>query len=184
MATSSVRLHHCTAALACALLLPLGGCRSRGNPFHMSAHAAAWNASKQSARQDLSAIPLPSKSTYLAIDQQSQWQNPFLTVESNMIQLRIFLADQNSSDIDRGGMTRLSSARKHTLNIRPKDLPRALAALPSGAWPYGRVVAVGEERPGSRNRTTLANNVSVTIAALQDMGLVVDDWTDPSRLVH
>ena len=165
-------------------LLSLTGCRGHGDPYNMSARAAAWNNSKQSARQDLAEIPLPSKSTYLTIDQQTQWQNPFLTVETNMIQVRIYLADENSSDVDRGGMTRLSAARKHILNIRPKDLPRALASLPNGAWPYGRVIAVGEEQTTAQDRQQLGSNVAVTRDALKDMGVVVDDWTDPARLMH
>ena len=168
----------CFAALLCGTLLLLVGCRG-GDTFNMSAHSADWKAAKADARQELSGLPLPLKSTYLSITQATQWQNPFLTVESNMIQIRIYFTDANSSDIDRGGMTRLSVARKHVLNIRLKDLPRALAALPNEAWPYGRVVAIGQETEYPRNRPRVRANVSVTIAALKDMGVVVDDWTQP-----
>ncbi len=170
-------------ALLFVAMLSITGCK-HGDPFNMSTRATAWNAAKQSARQELTEIPLPSKTAYLSIDQQSKWQNPFVTVESNMIQIRIYLADENSSDVDRGGMTRLSAARKHILNVRPKDLPRALVALPDGAWPYGRVVAVGEELETPRNRPRLRNNLAITASALRDMDVVVDDWTDPSRLMH
>jgi hypothetical protein len=169
------------STLLLAALLVVAGCKSSGNPYDMSTRAAAWKESQQSARQDLTEIPLPAKTSYLSIDRQSRWQNPLLTVDVKMIQLRIYLADQNSSSIDRGGMTRISAARKHVLNIRPKDLPRALSALPDGAWPYGRVVAVGEEKPTPRNRSRLAANLAVTISALNDMGVVVDDWTNPAR---
>ncbi len=157
-------------------LLLVSGCR-QNNSFNMSAHAASWNAAKTNARQELDQLPLPSKSTYLAIDHQSQWQNPFLTVETNMIQIRIYLPDENDSPIDRGGLTRLSSARKHILNVRFKDLPRALVALPDGAWPYGRVVAVSRESETPQDRTLVETNMAATIGALKDMGLVVDDWT-------
>lgn len=155
----------------------VGGCKSHGDPFNMSARAAAWNASKSSARQELTEIPLPSKSTYLTIDQSSRWLNPFVTVESNMIQVRIYMPDENSSPVDRGGLTRLSSARKQILNVRPKDLPRALVALPDAAWPYGRVVAVGEEIETPQNRTRLRSNLAITIGALKDMDIIVDDWS-------
>jgi hypothetical protein len=117
------------------------------------------------------------KNDYLAIDQESKWQNPFLTVESNMIQIRIYLADENSSPVDRGGLTRLSAARKHILNIRPKDLPRALSSLPDGAWPYGRVVAINEELEAPQNQARLRRNLAITVDALKDMGIVVEDWT-------
>ncbi len=166
--------------LCLGALLLANGCR-QNNSFNMSAHAASWNAAKTNARQELDQLPLPSKSTYLAIDQQSQWQNPFLTVETNMIQIRIYLPDENDSPIDRGGLTRLSSARKHILNVRFKDLPRALVALPDGAWPYGRVVAVSRESETPQDRTLVETNMAATIGALKDMGLVVDDWTHRGR---
>jgi len=47
-------------------------------------------AAKTSARQELTQIPPPLKSVYLNINQEPQWQNPFLSVEQNMIQLRIY----------------------------------------------------------------------------------------------
>lgn len=172
------------SALLAGLLFSAAGCRSRDNPYDMSVRTAAWNASKQAAQQDLSEIPPPSKSIYLSIDQDSQWKNPFLTVNSNIIQLRIYLTDENTSSIDRGGMTRLSVARKRVLSLRPKDLPRALASLPDGAWPYGRVVAVGEQHTTPQNRAQLEKNVAITIRALDDMGIVVDDWTDPARRIR
>lgn len=145
----------------------------------MSRHAAAWTASKRDARQELTQIPLPKKSSYTAIDRESQWQNPFLSVESNTIQLRIYLADQNSSDFDRGGLTRLQAARKQTLNVRLKDLPRALSSLPDSAWPYGRVVAVAEALEAPRYRPQLQSNLNVTVKALEEMGIVVDDLDNP-----
>ncbi len=99
-----------------------------------------------------------------------------------MIQIRIYFADENSSAVDRGGLTRLSSARKHILNVRLKDLPRALIALPDGAWPYGRVVAVSKELGAPQDRNLVDHNLAVTVSALKDMGLVVDDWTDRGPL--
>lgn len=163
-------------ALAASGLLLGSGCR-RGDSFDMSRRTASWNAAKNNARQELTEIPTPSKSDYAAVDQESQWQNPFLTVETAMIQLRIYLPDENSSAVDRGGMTRLSAARKHTLNVRLADLPRALTALPDGAWPYGRVVAINTQLAPPQDQKLLHKNLGITIAALQDMGIAVDDWT-------
>jgi hypothetical protein len=173
-----------TALLALALLasLAVSGCRSSGNTFDMSRHAAKWVAAKTSARQELTQIPLPLKSVYLPIDQESQWQNPFLSVEQNMIQLRIYLPDENSSPIDRGGITRLSSARKQVVNVRLAELPRALASLPNGAWPYGRVVAIGRESETPQNRAWFPNHLSITVSTLQEIGVVVDDWNHPTML--
>lgn len=163
------------AALSFSTVMSMAGCRDRGNPFDMSHRAAAWSLSKQEARRALAQIPLPAKSVYASIDKEAKWQNPFLTVESNTIQLRIYLADQNSSQFDRGGLTRLNAARKQTLTIRLKDLPKALSSLPGGAWPYGRVVAVGEALEPPRYSSQLRANLAVTVSALNDMGIVADD---------
>lgn len=169
----------CLAVVAFATLLLLGGCRN-GNSFDMSHHAAAWNASKTQARQELTQIAAPSKSTYLAITHPDQWKNPLLTIDSNMIQLRIYLPDENSSTIDRGGLTRMAAARKQVLNIRLADLPQALSALPDGAWPYGRVVAIAAEQQTPQNRNWFPNHLQITTNTLQDMGIVVDDWNNPA----
>lgn len=169
-------------ALAAFTSLAVSGCRNSGNSFDMSRHTATWAAAKTSARQDLTQIPPPLKSVYLNIDQEPQWQNPFLTVEQNMIQVRIYLPDENASPIDRGGITRMSSARKQVVNVRLAELPRALASLPNGAWPYGRVVAIGREKETPQNRAWFPDHLAITVRALQDMGVVVDDWNHPTAL--
>jgi hypothetical protein len=169
----------CLVTLVFSASLAVSGCRHAGNTFDMSGHAAEWAASKSAARQELVQIPSPSKSTYLTIDQEAQWQNPFLSIEQNMIQLRIYLPDENSSAIDRGGLTRMSSARKQVLNIRLVELPRALSALPAGAWPYGRVVAIGRERQTPQNRAWFPSHLEITVRTLEDIGVVADDWNHP-----
>jgi hypothetical protein len=170
------------ALLVLSACLAVSGCRNSDNTFDMSRHAARWAAAKTSARQELSQIAPPLKSVYLNINQESQWQNPFLSVEQNMIQLRIYLPDENSSPIDRGGITRLSSARKQVVNVRLAELPRALASLPDGAWPYGRVIAIGKEKKTPQNRAWFPDHLDITVRALQDMGVVVDDWNHPAAL--
>lgn len=169
-------------ALALFASLAVSGCRDSGNTFDMSRHAAKWAADKTAARQELTQIPPPLKSVYLNINQEPQWQNPFLSVEQNMIQLRIYLPDENASPIDRGGITRLSSARKQVVNVRLAELPRALSSLPDGAWPYGRVVAIGREKDTPQNGAWFADHLNITVRALQDMGVVVDDWNHPAVL--
>ncbi|MFZ0518895.1 MAG: hypothetical protein WCD77_19015 [Acidobacteriaceae bacterium] len=168
-------------ALALGVSLAVSGCRN-SDSFDMSRHAAKWTAAKSSARQELTQIPPPLKSVYLNINQESQWQNPFISVEQNMIQVRIYLPDENASPIDRGGITRLSSARKQVVNVRLAQLPRALSSLPDGAWPYGRVVAIGKEKDTPQDRAWLPNHLDITVRTLQDMGVVVDDWNHPVAL--
>ena len=169
-------------ALVFSVSLLVGGCRQSGNTFDMSAHAARWAAAKTSARQQLAEVPPPRKDIYASIDQESRWLNPFLSIEQNMIQLRIYLPDENSSSIDRGGITRLRAARRLVVNIRLAELPRALSSLPDGAWPYGRVVAIGRDPGAPQNRAWFSNHLEITVRALQDMGVVVDDWNHPAMM--
>ncbi|MHB8303289.1 MAG: hypothetical protein ACYDC6_10705 [Acidobacteriaceae bacterium] len=167
------------STLAVCLLSILAGCRHRGDGFNAARNPAAWNASKSSARQELSDIPQPSKNAYMAIRREPQWQNPFLSVGRNMIQVRIFLADDNDSQLDRGGLTRTSAARRQVLNVRLADLPRALASLPNDVWPYGRVVAVGEGLSDAQDRAQVRRNWEATVDALNDLGVVVHEWNGP-----
>jgi hypothetical protein len=179
----SVRLRSAALlALAISASLAVSGCRNQGNTFDMSRHAAQWAAAETAARQELAQVPPPLKSVYLNIDQEPQWQNPYLSIEQNMIQLRIYLPDENASPVDRGGLTRMRSARKQVVNIRLAELPQALSSLPDGAWPYGRVVAIGREKETPQNRAWFPNHLEITVRALEDMGVVVDDWNRPAAM--
>jgi hypothetical protein len=62
------------------------------------------------------------------------------------------------------------------------DLPAALNAVPQNFWPYGRVVAVEEahEVPVSA-RPEVRLNVEAVIKTLNDLGVVVYEWTDSGR---
>lgn len=167
------------AAFALGLLLLLSGCRRNGDDFKIAENASSWRAARDSARQELREIPAPAKSRYISIHREPQWQNPFLSVERDMIQIRIYLADENGSPLGRGGVTRITAARRQVLNVRLADLPRALASLPYGAWPYGRVIAVGEGLKGPQDRAQIQRNVAITTKTLNDLGLVVEQWDGP-----
>lgn len=169
-------LTSCRAAILAGLLLFLSGCRHSGDGFKVPANAASWNAKKDAARQELTAVPAPTKKAYLAIHREPDWQNPFLSVGRDMIQLRIYLADENGSPLGRGGITRITAARREVLNVRFVDLPRALASLPDNTWPYGRVIAVGEGLTNSQDRAQIRHNLETTMNTLNDLGLVVEEW--------
>jgi|SRR5580704_6796285 hypothetical protein len=131
-------------------------------------------------RAQLAHIPVPTKSLYVDIHEPSAWVNPFLSVESDMIDLQITLADANPSPVGQGTMMRPSAARRQELKVRPADLAKAIVALPDGAWPYGRVVAVAEV-PGApaKDRHVIRRNVEAAIQQLNDLGIVVEEW--PTR---
>jgi hypothetical protein len=170
------------AALLPAPLAPLTGCSkpAQQNPeSHQQAQAAAQ--AKATAREQIDEIPPPAKSRYLAVHSQESWQNPFLVVGRDSIRMRIILPDTNPGAYGTGTMLRPEDARKQELDVRLADLPNALSAVPAGSWPYGRVVAV-EETPVTTkaDRPQVRRNVEATIQILNDLGVVVDEWTGPN----
>ncbi len=131
------------------------------------------------ARQQIELVPPPSKSRYMAVRSISGWENPYLTVQSNMATLHVTLADANPTQIGVGGMLRPVGARRQDVTIRLTDLPDALGAVPESSWPYGRVVAV-EEAHGTpqAEEPAVRRNVENTLKTLNDLGVVVYDWTE------
>jgi hypothetical protein len=100
------------------------------------------------------------------------------------VTLRIYYPDPVAAGALPGGalpntMLRPSGARKRELVLRLSDLPEALAALPEESWGYGRVIAV-EEDPSTLHpdRPQMRRNVEVAIEMLNDLGVVVYEWSN------
>ena len=121
-------------------------------------------------RAQLARIAVPTKSRYVDIHEPGAWSNPFLSFDTQMINLRVTLADANPSSLGEGGMLRPSAARRRELQIRQKDLVDALIALPENAWPYGRVVAI-EESPlaDKKARPAIRRQIEAAIQQLNDL---------------
>jgi len=168
------------------LLAAVAGCSKSAPPnasptteAHQRAQAAAR--ATATAREQIDEIPPPAKSRYLAVHTQESWQNPFLVVGRDSIRMRIILPDANPGAYGTGTMLRPADARKQELDVRLADLPNALSAVPIGAWPYGRVAAVEETPVSTRaDRPQIRRNVEATIQILNDLGIVVDEWTGPN----
>jgi len=166
----------------------LSGCRKEEQAVSKVASTAAAaehkaqaaSAQKDQQRAQLARISLPTKSRYVDVHEPGQWANPFLSFDSQMINLRIVQADANPSQLGKGGLLRPSAARRQELQIRQQDLVEALIALPESAWPYGRVVAI-EESPlaDKRQRPAIRRQIEAAIQQLNDLGVVVDEW--PAR---
>jgi hypothetical protein len=143
------------------------------------AEAQATATERDQQRTSLAAIPLPTKSMYMDVRDQSAWANPFLSVGADTLDLRITLADANAGAVNRG-TSRPAAARHQDTQIRPGDLARAVVALPPSAWRYGRVIAVAESPQANRqDRTKVRRNVEDAIQQLNDLGIVVQEW--PTR---
>ncbi len=162
------------------------GCSRAAPPVSDTASKARQQAqaaqkAEETAQQQIDQIPPPAKSRYLAIHTQESWANPFLVVGRETVRMRVVLPDANPSAYGTGTMLRPADARKQELDLRLADLPNALSAVPPGAWPYGRVVAVEEAPVTTRaDRPQVRRNVEATIQVLNDLGIVVDEWTGPN----
>lgn len=129
-------------------------------------------------RQELEQIPPPSKNRYLSVHTQEAYGNPFLVVHPETVTLTVLYPDQDPNAFSAGGLLRPAKARKQEVDVRRADLPQALAALPPEVWPYGRVVGIEESPTAPKNqRVAIRRNVEATIQILNDLGIVVDEWT-------
>lgn len=173
-------------ALLPALLLPviLTGCTHTATPSQaeMRAIAAEQQEEAAQAKQQMEAIPMPSKAQYMAVKSLNLWQNPYLTVQGGMVTVHVTLADANTSDLGKGGLLRPMGARRRDLNVRLNELSAALNAIPQNAWPYGRVIAVEEahEIPVSA-RPQVRRNIETVVNTLNNLGIVVYDWSDSGK---
>jgi hypothetical protein len=141
--------------------------------------AQARATERDNQRAQLAAIPLPTKSLYVDVREPSAWTNPFISVGTDMMSLRILMADANTSDIGEGTMLRPTAARRQEVQLRPSELASAVIAIPPSAWPYGRVIAIVEAPAERKDRPKVRRNVEAAIQQLNDLGIVVEEW--PSR---
>jgi hypothetical protein len=143
------------------------------------AQAASQAAAAERDRQraQLESIPLPTKSLYVNVHEAGLWANPFLSVDAEKLTLRINLVDANPSAVGQGTLLRPEAARRQEIQLRPADLASAVLALPTGAWRYGRVIAIAESPQASpKDRAQIRRNVEAAIQQLTDLGVVVEEW--------
>ena len=169
---------------ALLLSLILTGCTRDVAPSAAETRALAAQQQQENdlARQQLEAIPPPSKTRYMAVKSLSVWENPYVTVQGGMVTLHVTLGDANTSGLGVGGMLRPTGARRQNLNVRVSELAAALNAVPAGSWPYGRVIAVEEAHqiPVSA-RPEVRRNVEIVMKELNDLGVVAYEWTENGR---
>jgi hypothetical protein len=173
-------------AMAFLLAFSLAACHKEEQAVEGVAHDAAKaehqaqvNATEHDQeRAELDLIPLPTKSLYIDIHDPAAWTNPFLSVGGDMLTLRIILPDENPSPVGAGSLLRPAAARRQELQLRLSDLDKAVAAIPAGAWPYGRVIAIAESSTAAaKDRPKVRRNVEAVIRQLNDLGIVVEEWS-------
>jgi hypothetical protein len=130
----------------------------------------------------LEAVPPPSKSVYLGVHSLDNWENPYLTVQPDMVTLHVLLADSNPSSYGIGGLMRPTNARRQDLNLSLADLGSALASVPRSSWPYGRVLAIEEAHKVPRaGEPQVRRNMEATERLLNDLGVVINEWPENGK---
>ena len=173
------------AAVALMFLAPVFGCHKgeqavdgvAQNAVNAEHKAQTTAAEEDKERTELALIPVPTKSLYVDVHDPSQWQNPFLTVRVKTLDLRITLPNDEISSYGDGTMLRPKGARRQELQLRYADLGKAIAAIPPGAWHYGRVIAVAESpEAANQDRPAIRRKMETVIRELNDLGVVVEEW--------
>jgi hypothetical protein len=177
------------AFLAISAILPAAsGCKRAESV--VTAPVNAFTSSEQramiaNAHQQLGEIPPPSKNLYMAVHSLNDWDNPYLTIQPDMVTVHVLLADANPSNFGAGGVLRPVGARRQDLDVRVEDLPAALDAIPVTSWPYGRVIAVEEaHNTPAAGEPQVRRNMEAAIQMLNDLGVVVDDRTEAGALLN
>jgi hypothetical protein len=128
-------------------------------------------------RQQMEQIPPPAKSRYVDVHSPDAWENPMLSADVDTITLRVMQTDALPVKTGNGGMLRPKGARRQELTLHYAELQDALLAIPTGAWPYGRVIAISESPVADpKSRAQIRRKIEGTIQTLNDMGIVVDEW--------
>ncbi len=155
----------------------LSGCTHRtisGGPARAEQRAAV-----SQERSELQLIAPPTKSRYMTVHSYESWENPYITVQPDMLTIHVLLADANTTTLGEGGMLRPVGARRELVNVSPDKLGEAMSAIPPTAWPYGRVVAVEEahKTPASQE-PVIRRNMELAVGTLNDLGIVAYDMSE------
>jgi hypothetical protein len=101
----------------------------------------------------LESIPAADPTKYPPFSNMSGWKNPYLIVRDDGI-----------------GFLDLANREIHLL--KPEEVQAELVALPSSAWPYGRVVLVTEavpKAPSEQTKEDVRKNRALLLGTLKEL---------------
>jgi len=101
----------------------------------------------------LESIPAADPAKYPPFSNMSGWKNPYLIVRDDGI-----------------GFLDLANREIHLL--KPEEVQAELVALPSSAWPYGRVVFVAEavpKAPSEQAKADVRKNRALLLGTLKEL---------------
>src|SRR5262249_57546565 len=121
----------------------------------------SWTAQdkRTKANTELQGIAGANAQIYKKVDLKA-WKNPYIIVREDGV-----------------GLLDVTNNEEHVLKI--EELPDALAKLPSTTWPYGRVVALADDRRPAANKTRIQNN-KATVASMLHSAQVEIQWVPSS----
>lgn len=103
----------------------------------------------------LQSIPVATAEVYKKVDLKA-WKNPYVIVRSDGV-----------------GLLDVTNNEEHIMKI--DELPDALAKLPASAWPYGRVVALADDRSPAADKGRIRDN-KAAIASMLHSSQVEIEW--------
>lgn len=161
----------------CCLIL-LTGCQKK-SILTATQQRAEQQKALAGERQQLDQIPPPEKSKFLGVRSYDTWENPYITVQPDMVTLHVLLADVNPTAFGAGGMLRPIGARRQVIDISMGKLAEAMVAIPANSWPYGRVVGVEEAHstPG-KDEPAVRRNLETAVNLLNDLGITAFDVSE------
>jgi hypothetical protein len=116
-------------------------------------------ANGSTANTQLESIPAAKAEVYKKVDLKA-WKNPYVVVRGDGV-----------------GLLDVTNNEEHILKI--DELPDALAKLPASAWPYGRVVALADDRSPAADKTRIRDN-KAAIASMLHSSQVEIQWVPSS----
>jgi hypothetical protein len=109
----------------------------------------------------LQSIPSADPAKFGSVHDFKSWRNPYLMVSKE-------------------GVSLLDFAHNEQRSLKLEELPQALAGLPPSAWPYGRVVALAEDKPGTPGDDVLIRkNRGIVAGTLESLHILIN-WVPSS----
>jgi len=138
---------HLAVLMLVGLAALFAACDSSAKPQAPTANAAA----------QLRAISAADPAKYANLRDMRSWRNPYLIIRKD-------------------GIALLDPADSLEIILKPDEVLPRLAQLPASAWPYGRVVAVRENRGQSADDGVAIRRNRGLLAGSLDEAQVVITW--------